>query len=291
MVLKLDFREAFDSVSWHSLDRILQARSFHSKRQGWVSSILTTGKTVVLLNGVPENWVNCRNGLQQGDLLSPYLFIIVVDVLARLVRKEGLDGSITHPLLPNAPCPVLQYADDTLILLKGGLAAVRRLKQILDSFSAATGLTINYHKSTFIPMSLPEGIVADMSSCLGCSVSSFPMAYLFVPQNFMCRITNHCLPALIDTFHAVKPACWTQELACCYPTRFSAAYPCTGCLPCLSQKQLSEQWNIRFGPLFGLARTSATAPNAPWHGSRFCVLRMKANLESRTSKLKITACL
>jgi hypothetical protein len=49
------------------------------------------------------------------------------------------------------PCPVLQYADDALIIIRAIPGHVATLKALLDNFSAATGLTINFHKSTFSP--------------------------------------------------------------------------------------------------------------------------------------------
>jgi hypothetical protein len=51
-----------------------------------------------------------------------------------------------------SPCPVLQYADDTIILVWGDSGDATRLKQMLDMFLAATGLVIKFNKSTVIPM-------------------------------------------------------------------------------------------------------------------------------------------
>jgi hypothetical protein len=48
------------------------------------------------------------------------------------------------------------------------------LKRVLEDFSTATELTINYHKSTFVPMNIAEGTKSSMAAILGCVVSSFP---------------------------------------------------------------------------------------------------------------------
>jgi hypothetical protein len=43
------------------------------------------------------------------------------------------DGGVYHPLVEHNVCPVLQYADDTL-LLRGGLTDVLRLRDLLNNF-------------------------------------------------------------------------------------------------------------------------------------------------------------
>jgi len=53
LVLKLDFAKAFDSVDWGSLDRVLAVRGFPPTWRSWISNILTTSKSVVLVNGMP----------------------------------------------------------------------------------------------------------------------------------------------------------------------------------------------------------------------------------------------
>ena len=150
------------------------ARSFDNRWRGWISKVLSTGKTAVMLNGVPGRWITCRRGLWQGDPISPYLFIIVADVLRRLLQQASHRGELSHPVDLTLPCPMLQYVDDTLIVTKGDAASMRTLKTILDLFSAATGLTINFHKSTFVPMHVAADAAADMVSILGCTISSFP---------------------------------------------------------------------------------------------------------------------
>ena len=94
------------------------------------------------------------NGLRQGDPLSPYLFNTIADLLPQMIIHASNAGLLDHPLCPNLPLVVLQYADDTLIMVKATPSAAHNLKLILEDFALATGLNINYVKSTFIPIHL-----------------------------------------------------------------------------------------------------------------------------------------
>jgi hypothetical protein len=84
-------------------------------------------------------------GLRQGDPLSPDLFLLVADVLQQMIRQDLV---LCHPLIDGASCPVLQYTNDTLVIMRTCAPAAARLKLLLDQFAEATGLTINFHKST-----------------------------------------------------------------------------------------------------------------------------------------------
>jgi hypothetical protein len=167
MIIKLDFKKAFDSISWTSLLKILRHRGFPDKFCKWIEEILSTGKTAILLNGVPGPWINCKNGLRQGDPLSPYLFIIVADVLQQLIRQALLTGSLTHPLNTTLPATVLQYADDTLIIARATPQAAQTLRRILDDFALATGLAINFHKTTFVPIHSTNNMAHLIATTLG----------------------------------------------------------------------------------------------------------------------------
>jgi hypothetical protein len=58
---------------------------------------------------------------------------------------------------------------------------VELLKSVLDHFAAATGLKINYNKSTMVPMHADPGVVAALQGILSCQVGAFPQTYLGLP--------------------------------------------------------------------------------------------------------------
>jgi hypothetical protein len=178
IVLKLDFQKAFDSISWDALDRILIAKGFPSIWCLWIRNLNSSRQSAVLLNGKPGKWIQCRRGLRQGDPLSPYLFNIVADVLFLLLKKASEEGLLLHPIDASLSCPVLQYADDTLIILKAMENCINNLRTVLSAFSEATGLQINFHKSTFAPIHVQPQLASDLASAIGCDIASFPQNYL-----------------------------------------------------------------------------------------------------------------
>ena len=64
---------------------------------------------------------------------------------------------------------------------RGEISDVQHLKHILDQFSAATGLLINYHKSTAVPMHMDVHTVPKCIEILGCRQEGFPQTYLGLP--------------------------------------------------------------------------------------------------------------
>ncbi|RVW19587.1 hypothetical protein CK203_115953 [Vitis vinifera] len=65
---------------------------FGSKWVGWMWSCLSSAKFSVLVNGVPAGFFPSTKGLRQGDPLSPYLFVMGMEVLDVLIRRavEGV---------------------------------------------------------------------------------------------------------------------------------------------------------------------------------------------------------
>ena len=98
-----------------------------------------------------------------------------------MIRQASSLGLISHSMHRNLYPPVLQYADDTLILCEASVDNAVALKKILDDFASATGLAINFHKSSYVPMNTDPALASAIASVLGCSISSFPQPYLGLP--------------------------------------------------------------------------------------------------------------
>ncbi|XBH98842.1 hypothetical protein VPH35_128292 [Triticum aestivum] len=159
----------------------MEVRGFPEQWCAWVDAILRSSCSAVLLNGVPGAWFPVRCGLRQGDPMSPYLFLLVADVLQRMVRRDPL---LQHPVVEGGAPIVLQYADDTLIIIRASVEAAARLRRILDDFAAATGLGINYGKSTLVPIHVADEVVAGAAGALSCYVQGFLQPYLGLPLSW-----------------------------------------------------------------------------------------------------------
>jgi hypothetical protein len=161
------------------LFKILWKRGF--EWINWIQSLTNSAKTAILLNGILGPWINIKRGLRQGDPLSPLLFLLVVDVLQQIIKHFSNEGHLLHPIVHGSSCPMIQYANDTLILIQGCPDQARLLKEILDAFSETTCLAINYAKSTFVPLNLDSEERTLISSILECLIAAYPQTYLGHP--------------------------------------------------------------------------------------------------------------
>lgn len=180
MILKLDFHKAFDCVSWSFLDWILSQMRFPQKWRLWISSCVTSVAASILVNGSPTIPIKLHRGLRQGDPLSPFLFVLVVEFLNLLIKKatnlqmwNGVPVSKNEPLLTH-----LQYADDTVLFSQPNLHHLMEIKKTLILFQLISGLQINFHKPEIMGVNVSEGWIQEAARSLYCKAGKSPLTYL-----------------------------------------------------------------------------------------------------------------
>lgn len=115
---------------------------------------------------------------------------------------------ISKPIVaqPNSDFPVIQYADDTVLIIPACEQQLEQLKNLLLHFSVYTGLRINYEKSITVPINTPVDHMEVLASKLGCKIGSLPFTYLGLPLTLS-------KPKLDDFSPVLKRI--DKRLACC----------------------------------------------------------------------------
>ncbi|KAB2626048.1 hypothetical protein D8674_017708 [Pyrus ussuriensis x Pyrus communis] len=184
MGIKLDMQKAYDRVEWDFLDAVMERMGFCSSWRSIISGCVSSVKFAVLLNGQAGKSFVPSRGLRQGDPLSPYLFILVGEVLSKLIqgavdqgRLEGVKIGGSGPVISH-----LFFADDTLLFLRADMKNCRNLRHMLDNFCVASGQKVNLEKSSvYFGANVPKVNADQMGNALGMTVVINPGTYLGVP--------------------------------------------------------------------------------------------------------------
>ena len=153
-ILFLDIEKAFDSVSHDFLLQILKYFNFGDNFISWVKTLYTNRKSYVLNNGFLSQSINMNNGIFQGCPISPYLFLLVIETMALVIRQ---DSNIKGIPIGQKELKISQFADDSTCFLDGSLDSFTYLFENLDKFSNCSGCKINLKKSEAIWIGAKRG--------------------------------------------------------------------------------------------------------------------------------------
>ncbi|WVZ83679.1 hypothetical protein U9M48_030804 [Paspalum notatum var. saurae] len=210
LLLKLDISKAFDSLAWSFLLEVLRRLGFSVRWCNWISTLLYSASSRILLNGTPGAAIQHRRGVRQGDSLSPLLFVIAMEVLNRLFHKAaepGVLGSL-GPAAVRSKCSL--YADDVIVFMDPITREAEAIKALLQLFGDAAGMMINLNKCSLSPLSGHEPEFSDVVSVLGCQVAELPIKYLGLPLHSK-TIPKSCVHGLVDKVASRLPA-WRGAL-------------------------------------------------------------------------------
>ena len=90
----------------------------------------------------PTEWFKTTSGVLQGDALSPYLFIVLLDYALKKTLQDDV-GFVVSRRHPAILIGALAYADDICLLAE----SIDNVECSLESSAAKIGLRINYNKT------------------------------------------------------------------------------------------------------------------------------------------------
>lgn len=167
--MKLDVSKAYDRVEWPFLQSIMQKLGFPKKWIDRVMSCVTTSSFSILINGKSYGNMLPSRGIQQGDPISPYLFLLCVEGFTSLLaeNKASIHGVSICRRAPNVSN--LLFVDDSLLFRRATKNEVETILEILQTYANASGQCINLEKfSVYFSSNTSVDQKQDIQRILGC---------------------------------------------------------------------------------------------------------------------------
>ncbi|CAL9233674.1 unnamed protein product, partial [Arabidopsis halleri] len=149
MLLKLDLEKAYDMIRCDFLEDTLIAAGLSGLWVQWIMQCVTGPSMSLLWNGERTDSFKPLRGLQQGDPLSPYLFVLCMERLCHLIERAVTDKR-WKPISLSQRGPKLShmcFADDLILFAEASVAQIRVIRGVLESFCTASGQKVSLEKS------------------------------------------------------------------------------------------------------------------------------------------------
>ena len=150
LLLKLDLEKSFDKVYWDFLRLVLIQIGFPLSVVKWILSCVTSAHFAILVSGTPSSFFKSGRGIRQGYPLSPFLFLLIIEGLSRLIldaKAKGTIKGIKH--CKDISTTHLLFANNVLLFGMDSVDEWRCYNDIINVFSKASRIYVSNIKSNF----------------------------------------------------------------------------------------------------------------------------------------------
>nr|GEX14542.1 RNA-directed DNA polymerase, eukaryota [Tanacetum cinerariifolium] len=172
------------------LNEVIQWCKSKKKQSLVFKMCLKSSRGSIVINGSPTEEFQYFRGLKQGDPLSPFLFILVMESLHLSFQRVVEAGLFTGLFLSKSfKFSHMFYADDAIFVGQWSDENINTLVRVLDCFHCASGLKINMSKSKIMGIYVEGNKVEQAATKLGYLILTLPFSYLGTKVGgFMSRI-------------------------------------------------------------------------------------------------------
>ena len=143
MLLFINFENAFDSLEWDFLLKVLEVMNFGPMFRKWIQTFYTNITSCVMNNGHASDFFKLYRGVRQGCPLLGLLFELAIEVLAQAITENK---NIHGLKINDTELKLSMYSDGLTAFIKDQHSACH-LFSLLNDFGTCSGLKINLSKT------------------------------------------------------------------------------------------------------------------------------------------------
>ena len=144
MIISIDAEKAFDKIQQPFLLKTLNKLGIDGMYHKMIKAIYEKPTANIIQNGQKLEEFPLKSDTRQGCPLSPLLFNVVLEVLARTIRQEK---EIMGIQLGKEEVKLSLFADDMIVYLEDPIISAPNLLKLISNFSIVSGYKINVQKS------------------------------------------------------------------------------------------------------------------------------------------------
>ena len=149
MTIKVDLEKAYDKIELSFIQEVLINANLPQNLVSLIMSCVLSISTSILFNGGNVEPILPSRGIRQGDLLSPYLFILCMEALGHLI-EEKCEENFWTPIkssISGVAFSHIFFANDLVLFAKADHVNCSTIRDVLDAFCAKSRQSISASKS------------------------------------------------------------------------------------------------------------------------------------------------